>query len=162
MIKRVLIVVPPLINTDEGSDYKGPDFERYRLISPVEPTSVAADLLKRGFDVKIFDMGTYKTGRICHLKEYIDYFVPDAVAIVQGIMTFATAQDWDGKAVFDLCPSTVRILTGIHATNYPGKAVTESVCDYSIKGEVDFVLGDLLTMLNTRATLRKYSTSPIC
>ena len=154
LISNVLLVVPPLVNAEDASDPGSdrPDFENYRLISPVEPTMVASDLLNRGFDVKIFDMGTYNHGRFDRFSEYMAAVRPDAVVIVQGILTFATAQDWDGKRVFDLardhCPDVVRVLTGIHATNYPGQAVTEGVCDYSIKGEVDFAVGDLLTGLN--------------
>ena len=57
MNSKVLIVIPPLISIDKKRDPKAttPDFESYRLVSPVEPTSVAADLLARGFEVRIFD-----------------------------------------------------------------------------------------------------------
>ena len=154
MISKVLIVVPPLVNTDDEGDLNPdrPNFEAYRLVSPVEPTVVAADLLSRGFTVKLFDLGTYLTGRFERLDEFLNAFAPDAVVIIQSILTFATAQDWDGKRVFELArqhrPGAVTVLTGNSATNYPDKAVGEGVCDYAIRGEVDFAVGELLTMLN--------------
>lgn len=154
MVSKVLIVVPPLVNTGDEGDLNPdrPDFEAYRLVSPVEPTVVAADLLSRGFTVKLFDLGTYLTGRFERLDEFLTAFAPDAVVVIQSILTFATAQDWDGKRVFDLArqrsPGVVTVLTGNSATNYPDKAVREGVCDYAIRGEVDFAVGELLTMLD--------------
>lgn len=154
MITKVLIVVPPLVNTDEEGDRHPdrPDFEAYRLVSPVEPATVAADLLNRGFQVKILDLGAYTSRRFERLEQLVETYKPDAVAMIQSILTFATAQDWDGRRVFAIArehsPHAVTVLTGTNATNYPGKAVTDGVCDYSIKGEVDFALGDLLAVLN--------------
>ncbi|MBI3011653.1 MAG: B12-binding domain-containing radical SAM protein [Candidatus Omnitrophica bacterium] len=154
MIAKVLIVVPPLVNKDEEGDAAPdrPDFEAYRLVSPVEPTSVAADLLHRGFTVKLFDLGAYTTGRFERYEAYLRDVQPDAVVLVQSILTFATAQDWDGKRVFELArhavPHVLTVLTGGQATNYPGRAVEARICDYSIKGEVDFAVAELLTTLN--------------
>jgi anaerobic magnesium-protoporphyrin IX monomethyl ester cyclase len=154
MIDKVQIVVPPLVNRprESTSHDKSPDFERYRLVSPVEPASVAADLLKRGFQVHIFDLGIHRDGGHERLRESIASFEPDVVVMVQSILTFATAQDWDGKDVFQMAraqsPQIICVLTGGHATNYPGRAVEEGICDYSIRGEVDFSVGDLLATLN--------------
>lgn len=158
MISRVLIVVPPLVNEEEGEPSPDrPDFEAYRLLSPVEPATVAADLENRGFEAKLFDLGTCRTGRFGKFSEFLQSFKPDAVVIVQSILTFATAQDWDGKKVFDLvrafAPGAVTVLTGNNATNYPGQAVKAGVCGYSIKGEVDFAVGDLLSVLNQKGDL---------
>jgi anaerobic magnesium-protoporphyrin IX monomethyl ester cyclase len=159
MIKKVLIVIPPLINVEDGkTDFQGPEFEIYRLVSPIEPMSVAASLLESGFDVSVFDMGLYKD-RIDSLYEHMCDFPPDAVVLVSSIMTFATAQDWDGAKVFRMARSrrenVVRILTGPHATNYPGQAVMDDVCDYSIKGEVDFEVRNLLVRLNEDADISR-------
>jgi anaerobic magnesium-protoporphyrin IX monomethyl ester cyclase len=158
MIEKVLIVVPPLVNRDESDlDPSRPDIESYRLVSPVEPTSVAADLLGRGYAVRLFDLGAYMTERGERLNAFLQDFQPQAVVVVQSIITFATAQDWDGKAVFDAArridPGLVTILTGNNATNYPGVAVGEEVCTYSIKGEVDFAVGELLDRLNASQPL---------
>jgi radical SAM superfamily enzyme YgiQ (UPF0313 family) len=161
-VEKVLIVVPPLVNRDESDlDPSRPDIESYRLVSPVEPTSVAADLLNRGYTVKLFDIGAYIDSRAERLAAFLADFRPDTVVVVQSILTFATAQDWDGKAVFDAArahdPGIVTILTGNNATNYPGVAVTAGVCDYSIKGEVDFAVGDLLDRLTSGAALEEVS-----
>lgn|GEM_PF-1115698 len=158
LIKKVLLIVPPLVNLEEGkSSPDRLDFEAYRLVSPVEPTSVAADLLSRGFEVKIFDLGAYETGKLQKLSRFISDFTPDAAVIVQSILTFATAQDWDGQPAFDLVrghsPRAVTVLTGGHATNYHGDAVKRGVCDFSIRGESDFAVGDLLERLNRGSAL---------
>lgn len=159
MVKKVLIVIPPLINSDEGNGFspKTPVFERYRLVSPVEPTAVAANLINRGFEVKLFDLGLYTGDRFDRLTESLATSKPDALVMVQSVLTFSTAQDWDGKRVFDLarthCRDIVTVLTGSHATNFPGKAVSEGVCDFSIKGEVDFAVGELLSAVNVQGDL---------
>lgn len=152
--RRVLIVVPPLVGADEeqfdpGSDR--PDFEARRLVSPVEPLTVAAVLSERGFDVRIFDMGVHPESRYEKFEADYREFEPDYLAVVQAIITFATAQDWDGDKVFrisrEISPGIRTVLTGNNATNYPGVAVEKNVCDYSIKGEVDFALPDLFSRL---------------
>ena len=153
MLNKVLIVVPPLVNREDDvdPDPTRPDFETRRLVSPVEPTVVAADLLSRGFEVALFDLGVHIEDRYGKLEARMSDFRPDAVVMVQAILTFATAQDWDGRQVFALArrcdPGAVTVLTGNTATNYPGKAVADGVCDYSIRGEVDFAVGDLLAAL---------------
>lgn len=153
MIRNILIVIPPLVNREEDTDPdpSRPDFETRRLVSPVEPTSVAADLLEHGFEVSLFDLGVHIENRYENLRRHMEAFAPDAVVMVQAILTFATAQDWDGRRVFELArernPEIVTVLTGNMATNYPGKAVSDGVCDYSIRGEVDFAVGTLLTAL---------------
>ncbi|MBI5741886.1 MAG: B12-binding domain-containing radical SAM protein [Nitrospirae bacterium] len=152
-ISSVLIVVPPLVRREAYTDnINRPDFESYRLVSPVEPMVVAADLLGRGFDVQFLDLGTYRTGEFEHLLVKMKQFRPDAVVMVQSILTFATSHDWDGGRVFQMArqvnPGCITVLTGCHATNNDGKAVQDGACDYSIKGEVDFAAGELLSALN--------------
>ena len=44
--------------------YKYLDFETYRLVTPIDPATIAADLLSRGFDPLIFDLGTFKNDGI--------------------------------------------------------------------------------------------------
>lgn len=154
VIKKVLLVVPPLVSNegDDNLDPTRPDFESYRLVSPVEPASAAADLLRRGYDVRLFDMGAYMNRRLERLESYACRFKPDAVVAVQSILTFATAQDADCRQVFEAArrevSGCVAVLTGSHATNYPGRAVEDGVCDFSIRGEVDFALGELFDGLN--------------
>ncbi len=161
IIQKIFIVIPPLVNTDEEGNLNSdrPDFESRRLVSPVEPATAAAHLRSTGFEVRLFDMGLFITGRFESLEASLLDFKPDAVAIVQSILTFATAQDWNGKRVFDLArcltPKVTTILTGSQATNYPGQAVKEGVCDFSIRGEVDFALGELLAALNSNGDLSK-------
>ncbi|RMH36196.1 MAG: radical SAM protein [Nitrospirae bacterium] len=152
-MKTVLIVVPPLVlqHDTEETSFSRPDIESYRLVTPVEPVSVATDLQLRGFAVSFLDLGIYRHERFEKLAFRLKTIRPDAVVMVQSILTFATAQDWNGKYVFDLArqenPSVVTILTGGHATNYPGEAVKAGICDYSIRGEVDFAVGQLLEAL---------------
>ena len=57
----VLIIIPPLVDYDSEVDRKAgkPDFENRRLISPIDPTSVASILLNNKKNVKIFDMGIF-------------------------------------------------------------------------------------------------------
>ena len=160
MINNVLIVIPPLVNREDDvdPDPSRPDFETRRLVSPVEPTSVAADLLARGFAVSLFDLGVHIENRYEKLGRHMAQFAPDAVVMVQAILSFATAQDWDGRQVFDLArtqnPDMVTVLTGNTATNYPGLAVSQGVCGYSIRGEVDFALGALLAVLAEQGDAR--------
>ncbi len=152
MIKKVLIVAPPLVNSDEDPDPSRPNYELLRLVSPVEPMIVAANLLDLGFEVELFDLGVHIENRYENLREKLGTYPPDAVVMVQSILTFITSQDWDGIQVFDLarevCPGVVTVLTGNTATNYPAKAISEDVCDYSLKGEMDFTVGDLMETLN--------------
>jgi radical SAM superfamily enzyme YgiQ (UPF0313 family) len=152
-IKKVLIVVPPLVNMDnDDPDPNRLDIKSHRLVSPVEPLVVASDLLSRGFEVELFDLGVHVKNRRENLRRKIECTRPDAVALVQSILTYVSATDWDGAAVFDIareiCPQSVTVLTGNTATNYPSRAVEAEICDYAIKGEVDFAIGDLLECLN--------------
>lgn len=159
MITKVLIVVPPLVNSESENEANPtrPDFESYRLVSPIEPTLVASDLRIHGFEVRIVDLGIYRKDRFENLVEKASTFQPNVVVVIQSILTFATAQDWDAKKIFDLVkinvPNVRTILTGGHATNYPGQAVKEGVCHYSIKGEVDFAVRQLLLALNEGTNL---------
>jgi len=152
MIKKVLIVVPPLVNSDEDPDPSRPNYELLRLVSPVEPMIVAGNLLERGFEVELFDLGVHIENRYEKLRGKLEDFAPDAVVMAQSILTFITSQDWDGIQVFSLArevlPKVVTVLTGNTATNHPSKAVSEGVCDYSFKGEIDFTVGDLMCALN--------------
>ncbi|MEQ8228957.1 MAG: radical SAM protein [Rhodospirillales bacterium] len=160
-IHRVLIVVPPLVDYDSELEQRSgkPDFEKRRLVSPIEPMTCAADLLDRGYEVKVFDLGTCETvrERRAAYRDAVENFSPDAVAVVQSILTFATASDWDGSFAFDTArefqPNVVTILTGTHATNYPGQAVNDGIADYSVRGEVDLVIGDLLDTINNGDSL---------
>jgi len=159
MIENILIVVPPLVNHKKSGalNHNPPNFEDFRLVSPIEPMTATANLIDCGFNTKVFDMGLFLTDRLTHLESEMNSFKPDAFVMIQSILTFATAQDWNGKDAFDLCkklyPNCLTILTGSHATNYPGKAVQERICDYSIKGEVDFVLSDIFSKINKAETI---------
>ncbi|MDQ5877514.1 MAG: anaerobic magnesium-protoporphyrin monomethyl ester cyclase, partial [Pseudomonadota bacterium] len=155
---RVLLITPPLVRQEAyQSDDSRPDFEALRLISPAEPLTVAAILETAGHTVRFVDLGSYANGREAAISRALTDFAPDAVALVQSILTFATSHDWDGKEVFEqvrtLRPTAATILTGGHATNYPGKAVSDGVCDYAIKGEVDFALPQLIDALATPEAL---------
>jgi len=159
MIRNVLIIIPPLTNPESDGDPNPnrPDFETRRLVSPVEPTTVAADLTGRGYAVTILDLGILTHARYAELDRRLAACRADAVVVVQSILTFATAMDWDGKRAFDLVrkrlPGAVTVLTGAQPTNYPGEAVRAGLCDYALKGEVDFVVGDLLDALAGGASL---------
>lgn len=151
-IERVLVVVPPLVRREAYAEDDGrPDFESYRLISPVEPLTTAAVLREREFDVAFFDLGSYADDPYPLLEAELARFRPDAVALVQSVLTFATSHDWDGAEAFDLVrnhvPGAVTVLTGGHATNYPGRAVADGACDYSIRGEPELALAELLDRL---------------
>ena len=154
-LSKVLVVVPPITNpeSDGGVIPNRPDFETRRLVSPIEPLYVIADLKKRGFVTSFIDLGAVGENRYAALRERALEFDPDAVVLVQSILTFATAMDWDGARAFDtvrsVSPQAIRVLTGNYATNYPGKAVLNGVCDISIRGEVEFAVGDTLEALRS-------------
>lgn len=152
-ISKVILIVPPLVRKEAYTESDSrPDFESLRLVSPMEPLTVAAVLRGNGFVSELFDMGTYVDDVYSQLKKKIVSVEPDAVVITQAMLTFATSHDWDGREVFDLVreivPNCTTVLSGGHATNYPGKAVNDGVCDYSIRGEIDFSLLELLEALN--------------
>jgi anaerobic magnesium-protoporphyrin IX monomethyl ester cyclase len=157
--QNILVVVPPLTNPEgEGGVIEGrPDFETRRLISPIDPLTVIADLKKHGFTTDFIDLGAIGNNRYKQLQLRAEGFQPDVVVIIQSILTFVTAVDWDGHQVFQTIrkvnPAAVRILTGNHATNYPGQAVEDERCDYSIRGEVEFAVGDLLVALTEETDL---------
>ena len=44
-------------------------------------------------------------------------------------------------------PGVTTILTGSYATNYPGRAIENGKCDYSLKGEVELSLPNLIKLL---------------
>lgn len=159
-IRRVMVIVPPLVRRDAYADDDGrPDFESYRLISPVEPLTVAAVLRERGYEVAFFDLGSFADDPYPRLESELTAFRPDAVALVQSVLTFATSHDWDGGEVFALVrrhvPEAITVLTGGHATNYPGRAVQDGACDYSLRGEPEFALADLLDRLRTGTGLEE-------
>lgn len=162
-LNRILVVVPPITNpeSDGGVIPNRPDFETRRLVSPIEPLTVIADLKKRGFTLSFLDMGTVGEQRYEKLAAHAETFRPDVVILVQSILTFATAMDWDGARAFQtvrsIFPDVVRVLTGNHATNYPGKAVADGVCEFSIRGEVEFCVGDLLQALRDGGALGEIS-----
>lgn len=152
-------MVPPLVNVDDNDpDHNRFDIELRRLVSPVEPMMVASDLLSRGFDVELFDLGIHVDNRYENLHRKIESYRPDAVLLMQSILTYVTATDWDGVEVFDIarevCPQSVTVLTGNAATNYPSRAVKARTCDYAIKGEVDFAFGDLVELLNSDGDIK--------
>jgi len=153
-INKVLVVVPPITNpeSDGGVIVGRPDFETRRLVSPIEPLTAIADLKSRGFTTSFFDMGAVGEQRYEQLAAHAKNFQPDVVVLMQAILTFATAMDWDGARAFETVrmanPDVARVLTGNYATNYPGKAVEHGVCDYSIRGEVEFAVGELVQALH--------------
>ena len=158
----VLIIVPPLVDYDSEIDRKAgkPDFENRRLISPIDPTTVAAMLIKDNKTIKIFDMGIFTETNVRKKETYkvIEKTQPKYLVIVQSLLTFATAQDFDGSAIFswtrENVPSTILVLTGSHSTNYPGKAVKEKKCDYSLKGEIDLSLPKLINNIEKKIDLK--------
>ena len=158
-LQNILVVVPPLTNPDsDGGLIDGrPDFETRRLISPIEPLTVITGLKALGFKTDFIDLGAVGDKRYDKLRQRAETFQPDVVILIQSILTFVTAVDWDGARAFEtvreINPSAVRILTGNHATNYPGSAMENGVCDYSIRGEVDQAVGQLLQALQAGNSL---------
>lgn len=152
-IKNILIVVPALVKRkNDDIAYKYLDFETYRLVTPIEPVTMASDLVRKGFKANVFDLGTFKDDGILSLAKKLEEFSPDAVVLANSVLTFGSTFDVDGIDVFQLArkksPNCISVLTGTHATNNPGKAVKEGICDYSIKGEPELAVGDLLQRLN--------------
>jgi anaerobic magnesium-protoporphyrin IX monomethyl ester cyclase len=154
-IKKILIVVPPLVKR-KNSDltYKYLDFETYRLVTPIDAVTMASDLVRRGFEATVFDLGTFRDDGISGLIEKLKTFLPDTVVVANSILTFGSTFDVDGEEIFQATNKVLNncttILTGTHASNYPGKAVKEGICDYSIKGEPDLAVGDLIQSLNQK------------
>lgn len=151
MSGSVLLIVPPLVHVESEQDPHDtrPNFEIQRLVSPVEPMSVAADLLERGMRVQVLDLGAFPTDWHERLTHLLSHYSPDAVVIVQSVLTFATASDWDGESVFDQVrnqyPHVITVLTGAAPTNSPGASVSKGICDFEIRGEPDRAVGELLT-----------------
>ena len=160
-IKSVLIVVPALVSHKNNTDiaYKYLDFETYRLVSPIEPATIGANLNRKGYEASIFDLGACFGDGVAELKKKLSEFQPGAVVVANSILTFGSTYDFDGKGVFDLtaevCPDSVKILTGTHASNYPGKAIKGGICEYSVKGEPDLVIADLIDSLNRKEDISK-------
>ena len=152
-IEKILIVVPPLVKRKNNDDiaYKYLDFETYRLVTPIDAVTMASDLVKKGFEVTVFDLGTFKDDGISGLTKKLKTFVPDAVVLCNSILTFGSTFDVDGEEIFqatkNILKNCITILTGTHASNYPGKAVKEGKCDYSIKGEPELAVGNLIQKL---------------
>jgi len=152
-IKSVIIVVLALVDrSSKDIAYKYLDFETYRLVTPIDPATIAADLLSRGFDPLIFDLGTCKDDGINDLTLKLKEVKADAFVVANSILTFGSTFDNEGLNLFKVArvqnPAMIRILTGTYATNHPGKSVEEGVCDYSIKGEPELAVGELLTNLS--------------
>ena len=160
-IENFLIIVPPLVDydSDEASTDGKPDFENERLCSPIDPATVAADLKSRGITVRIVDLGISTSRRERNQRAFsaIDEFKPDALVVVQSIHTFISSEEWLGEAIFEHLhktnPQSVGILTGAHATNFPGRAVEDGLCAFSIRGEPDLSIGELVSALNDHASL---------
>ena len=55
--------------------------------------------------------------------------------VANSVLTFGSTFDVDGEDIFrmarKLFPNCVTILTGTHATNYPGVVVQKKICDFS-------------------------------
>jgi radical SAM superfamily enzyme YgiQ (UPF0313 family) len=160
-LKKALIVVPPLVDYDSTeADANGkPDFENERLCSPIDPATVAADLRRLNIDVRIVDLGIskYRDERTQMACTAIDDFHPDVIAVIPSIHTFISSEEWLGEAIFEhfraTNPNGIGILAGAHATNFPGHAVQQGVCDYSIRGEADLAVGLICAALNGAGTL---------
>ena len=160
-IENLLIIIPPLVDydSDEASTDGKPDFENERLCSPIDPATVAADLKGRGVKVHIVDLGisTSRCERNQRAFSAIDKFKPDALVVVQSIHTFISSEEWLGEAIFEHLhktnPQSVGILTGAHATNFPGRAVEDGLCAFSIRGEPDLSVGELVSALNEGTSL---------
>ena len=154
IIKTVLIVFPPLVRRKDNFDiaYKYLDFETYRLVTPIEPVTMATDLKRSGLEVSVFDLGTYYDDGNDALSEKLNQFKPDAVVVANSVLTFGSTFDVDGEDIFrmarKLFPNCVTILTGTHATNYPGVVVQKKICDFSIKGEPELAVGQLIKAFN--------------
>ena len=152
-IKNILIVVPPIVKRkNDDIAYKYLDFETYRLITPIDAVTMASDLVRRGFKATVFDLGTFRNDGMESLAKKLKDFRPETVVVANSILTFGSTFDQDGKDIFQtarsVLPNCITVLTGTHATNSPGKAVLEGTCDYSIKGEPELAVGDLMQRLN--------------
>ena len=153
-IKKILIVVPPSVKRKNNYDisYKYLDFETYRLMTPIDPVTMASDLVRRGFEATVFDLGTFRDDGMAGLSEKLKMYLPDAVVLSNSILTFGSTFDIDGEEIFQTAKSILKncitVLTGTHPSNYPGKAVKEGICDFSIKGEPELAVGELLQNLN--------------
>ena len=97
-IEKILIVVPPLVKRKNNDDiaYKYLDFETYRLVTPIDAVTMASDLVKKGFEVTVFDLGTFEDDGISGLTKKLKTFVPDAVVLCNSILTFGSTFDVDG------------------------------------------------------------------
>ena len=164
-MKKVLLLIAPLTDYPDKEENSGPDFEKTRLVSPIDAITAATILKSQGVDVTLFDLGIFpgfgeKRDEFLHFSKNnsFDFFV-----LVPPILTFATAADFVGKDFLQMArdnwnPQHFKaIITGTVPTNYPGKCISEGLYDYEIIGEFDFLLADLIQSVINKTSLPKSS-----
>ena len=58
-MKKALLLVAPLTDYEDSQKNSGPDFEKNRLVSPIDAISTGTILRDRDIKVEIFDLGIY-------------------------------------------------------------------------------------------------------
>ena len=154
-MKKALLIVAPLTDYEDSQENSGPDFEKNRLVSPIDAITTATILRDRDIKVELFDLGIY--GGFREKRDQFSKFAAnnkfDFFVLVPPILTFATAADFYGLDFIKIAEkywgnnSFVKIITGTVPTNYPGKCISKGFYDYEIIGEFDFLVPDLIDSL---------------
>ncbi|MFH1258612.1 MAG: cobalamin-dependent protein, partial [Elusimicrobiota bacterium] len=163
-IKKVLLVVPPgtsFIQSDGRKQCK-------ECFPPLGLAYLAAQLIKVGYDVQVYDMVVEKFyhetvvsfDTVLYGATYADYrkkleqYCPDLV----GIQCMLSSRS---KTVLNLCEITKEfnrkiytILGGHHATALPGH-VLQNDTDFVVLGEADQSFGELVNALNNENDISK-------
>ena len=58
-MKKALLIVAPLTDYEDSQENSGPDFEKNRLVSPIDAITTATILRDRDIKVELFDLGIY-------------------------------------------------------------------------------------------------------
>ncbi|MFH1451638.1 MAG: radical SAM protein [archaeon] len=135
-IKKVLLVNLPFEKIYEKTGLKG--------VAPSTPplgiACIAASLLEKKHDVKIFDLNIYSTEKfINELKD----FKPDFVGI-----SFVTPLIKEAKKICKLAKrensKIIVVCGGPHASSFPESSLKETSADISVIGEGDFTIQEIV------------------
>ena len=77
-------------------------------MTPIDPVTMASDLVRRGFEATVFDLGTFRDDGMAGLSEKLKMYLPDAVVLSNAILTFGSTFDIDGEEIFQTAKSILK------------------------------------------------------
>ncbi len=150
MINKALVVVAP-IEAETKNKY-----ENNRILTPVEPLSLATLLQREGITVKLLDMGLYRDNKYDKLKDVLTEFQPDMVVLGFPLLTF-NFDEWDGgrtfKIVKEVNNSAYTVFSGAQVCNFPEKTLENQDIDFIVIGEYEFTILDIINAVNNKLSL---------